>query len=66
MSLRFELRCVAAVAMLAICLVGLTPASRCAASGDAPTQEGHLTALRRDQLPRKILVGTEIHGYDLI
>jgi len=52
--------------MLAICLVGLTPASRCAASGDAPPQEGHLTALRRDQLPRKILVGTEITGYDLI
>src|ERR1035438_10163830 len=66
MSMQLQLRGMATVPLLAICLVGLTPTSRCSASADAPRQKEQLTALRREQLPRKILVGTEITGYDLI
>jgi len=52
--------------MLAIFFVGLTPTSPCSASDDSPRQAESATALRREQLPRKVLVGTEICGYDLI
>ena len=66
MSMQLQLRIVATVPILALCFVGLTPTSRCSASDDAPRQKEQLVALRREQLPRKILVGTEITGYDLI
>lgn len=52
--------------MLAIWFNCPSDGSRCAAADDASLQARPLTALRRDQLPRKILVGTEITGYDLI
>jgi predicted amidohydrolase len=61
MSIQFHLRSLATVTVLAACVTGLTPAS-----GDVLTPAEQPTLARRDQLPRKILVGTEISGYDLI
>jgi predicted amidohydrolase len=66
MSMQTQLRGVAAVPMLATCLFGLAPALTCSASDAGPPQVEGPLALRRYQLPRKILVGTEITGYDLI
>jgi predicted amidohydrolase len=56
----------ATVPVLAMCLAALTPRTLSAAPTEAPRQAESLDAARRDQLPRKILVGTEIAGYDLI
>jgi len=52
--------------MLAIGSVWPIAGSRCSAADEASLQARPLTALRRDQLPRKVLVGTEITGYDVI
>ena len=66
MNTQFRLRSVAAVSMLAIGSVWPTAGSRCSAADEASLRARPLTALRRDQLPRKVLVGTEITGYDVI
>jgi len=52
--------------VVACLLLGLSPALRCLAADDAASQVEGPLALRRYQLPRKILVGTEITGYELI
>ncbi len=56
----------ASAPILALLCFGLTPASRCSAADTAPAAPETATLLRRDRLPRKILLGTEISGYDLI
>jgi predicted amidohydrolase len=66
LSARFRILTPAAVPLLAMCLAGLTPISRGATSTEAPRPGEPLDVARRDRLPRKILVGTEIAGYDLI
>jgi predicted amidohydrolase len=66
MSARSRFRSVAAASLLAMGFVGPSATSRCAAADEASPWARTPTALRRDQLPRKILVGTEITGYDLI
>jgi hypothetical protein len=66
MSTHYPLLRRAGAPILALCFLGLTPASRCSTPGDAPQKAETATLLRRDRLPRKILVGTEISGYDLI
>ncbi len=66
MSMQIRLLRTATAPLLALWCVGLTPASRCAAADVDPRPGEPLLALRREQLPRKILVGTEITGYDLI
>jgi predicted amidohydrolase len=63
--MKTQFRGFAAVPMLAICL-GLAAACPCSAADDAPTGVEGVLALRRYQLPRKVLVGTEITGYDSI
>jgi len=66
MSNELRLLRASAFSMLAGALLGLSPAPQCLAAGDAASQVEGPLALRRYQLPRKILVGTEITGYDLI
>ena len=66
MSARSRFRSVAAASLLAMGFVGPSASSRCSAADEASPWERTPTALRRDQLPRKVLVGTEITGYDLI
>jgi predicted amidohydrolase len=61
-----QFRILAAAPVLAICLLGLAPTLRCSAADDAAAQVEGPWAQRRYQLPRKILVGTEITGYDSI
>lgn len=66
MRVQYRLLSAATFPMLAYCLIGLAPDLRGSASDDAASQVEGPLALRRYQLPRKILVGTEITGYDLI
>jgi predicted amidohydrolase len=64
--MQFKLRSVVIIPALAACVAGLLLTSRGLALDDVVRQEGQSVALRREQLPRKILVGTEITGYDSI
>ena len=63
MYLQSRFRNVAAASLLAACYGGPALASR---SSAAEAQTAPLVASRRDQLPRKVLVGTEITGYDVV
>ena len=65
MSMHITLRKTAAVTALALSLAGLATQSL-HAEVVTPRKAETPTELRRDRLPRKILVGTEITGYDLI
>jgi len=58
--------CLATASALAICLAGLPSAALRAAAGDSVVPAVEKIAPRRDGLPRKVLVGTEISGYDVI
>ena len=66
MSMRFRLGSVATASMLAAWILGPAASSRCSAADEGSRQSSPLTALLRNHLPRKILVGTEITGYDVI
>jgi len=55
----------ATVSALAILFVGLATA-RCALADDASVPPVDRVALRRDGLPRKVLLGTVVSGYDAI
>lgn len=66
MYMQLRLRSVTTASILAICFVAPALTSRCRAAEETPAQAAPPAAHRREQLPRKILVGTEITGYDLI
>ena len=63
---RARVRCVAVASSIAVCLVVLTPATPAARAEASAQPAVSVAELRRDGLPRKVLVGTEITGYDVI
>jgi predicted amidohydrolase len=62
----FPARCLAAASALALGLALIPPAAIAAVADVPQVPAVEKVAHRRDGLPRKVLVGTEISGYDVI
>lgn len=62
---RRRARCLAIISTVAIWLGNLAADSRAAASEPPARPDGPAAALRRDGLPRKVLLGTVVSGYEI-
>lgn len=72
MSIQFRYDCarlrrfMATASGMAVGLAGMAALPQSSWAGEIQQQAGSASTLPRDRLPRKVLVGTEVSGYDLI
>jgi predicted amidohydrolase len=59
-------RFMASASAMAVWLAGMAAIPQRSGAGEIQQQAGSAATLPRDRLPRKVLVGTEVSGYDLI